>query len=152
MDLQTYLNNAVAAQRKETLARSDQLTLGELILKIEPIAARQESTIKTYAHEAMVQYDFENLFPTLIDSWRGSYCELALNFKTEGEKLTVTAFLQMLKDTIGKTLEGYKGGDFLMSKHTPVWVANYGNSGNTAVIEVIDEEHTVIIVTGYRTL
>ena len=30
--------------------------------------------------EAIVRYDFEYLFPTSIDSWRGSYDELALNF------------------------------------------------------------------------
>jgi len=29
---------------------------------------------------------------------------------------------------IGKTLMGYKGGDFLMGKTTPVWVANIGKT------------------------
>lgn len=37
MDLQTYIQNAVKASRANTLANSDQLTLGELILKLEPI-------------------------------------------------------------------------------------------------------------------
>jgi len=30
--------------------------------------------------------------------------------------------------SIGKTLMGYKGGDFLMGKTTPVWVANIGKT------------------------
>lgn len=144
MDLQTYLNNAVAASRQATLAKSDQLTLGELILKLEPIVEKQGED------EATVRYDFEYLFPNNIDSWRGSYSELALNFTTEGQEMKVSDFLNMLKECIGKEFTGYKGGEFTMNKHTPIWVANYGNSGNTAVIDVIDNGYCIILITGYR--
>jgi len=150
MDLQTYLSNAVAASRAKSLAASDQLTLGEIIAKLEPIVEKQKAVIEKYGHEATVQYDFEYLFPTSIDSWRGIYAELALNFESEGTRMTVSDFLKMLKDAVGKTYTGYKGGDFTMSRQTPVWVANYGNSGNTAVIGIVDDEHTVIIITAYR--
>jgi len=102
MDLQTYLNNAVAVSRQATLANSDQLTLGELILKLEPIVEKQGED------EATVRYDFEYLFPNDIDSWRGSYSELALNFTTEGQEMKVSDFLKMLKDCIGKEFTGYK--------------------------------------------
>lgn len=146
MDLQTYLGNAVKAARKETLANSDQLTLGELILKLKPIVEKN----KGEEDMPTVRYDFEYLFPTSIDSWRGSYDELALNFQTEGQPMKADAFLQMLEETVGETFEGYKGGEFTMNKHTPVWVANYGNSGNTAVIEVVDNSYEVILITGYR--
>ena len=134
----------MSASRKETLVSSDQLTLGELILKLEPIVEKQDK------EEPMVQYDFEYLFPTDIDSWRGSYEELALNFTSEGEQMKVSEFLKMLKSTVGKTFIGYKGGEFVMSKHTPVWVVNYSNSGNTAVIEVVDKGYTVLLITAYR--
>lgn len=144
MDLQTYLNNAVAASRQATLAKSDQLTLGELILKLEPIVEKQGED------EATVRYDFEYLFPNDIDSWRGSYSELALNFTTEGQEMKVSDFLNMLKECIGKEFTGYKGGEFTMNKHTPIWVANYGNSGNTAVIDVMDNGYCIILITGYR--
>ena len=119
MDLQTYIQNAVKASRANTLANSDQLTLGELILKLEPIVKNQKD-----GEEATVRYDFEYLFPTSIDSWRGSYNELALNFETQGEEMKVSEFLNMLKECIGKTFTGYKGGDFTMHKGTPIWVAN----------------------------
>jgi hypothetical protein len=33
----------------------------------------------------------------------------------------------MLTEAIGKTYTGYKGGEYVMGKVTPVWVANYGN-------------------------
>lgn len=144
MDLQTCLNNAVAASRQATLAESDQLTLGELILKLEPIVEKQDED------EATVRFDFEYLYPNDVDSWRGSYSELALNFTTGGQEMKVSGFLKMLKDCIGKEFTGYKGGEFTMNKHTPIWVANYGNSGNTAVIDVVDNDYCIILITGYR--
>ena len=145
MDWQTYIQNAVKASRANTLANSDQLTLGELILKLEPIVKNQKD-----GEEATVRYDFEYLFPTSIDSWRGSYDELALNFETQGEEMKVSEFLNMLKECIGKTFTGYKGGDFTMHKGTPIWVANYSHSGNTAVIDVVDNGYVVLLITGYR--
>jgi len=145
MDLQTYIQNAVKASRANTLANSDQLTLGELILKLEPIVKNQKE-----GEEATVRYDFEYLFPTSIDSWRGSYDELALNFETQGEEMKVSEFLKMLKDCIGETFTGYKGGEYLMHKGTPIWVANYSHSGNTAVIDVVDNRYVVLLITGYR--
>ena len=145
MDLQTYIQNAVKASRANTLANSDQLTLGELILKLEPIVKNQKD-----GEEATVRYDFEYLFPTSINSWRGSYDELALNFETQGGEMKVSEFLNMLKECIGKTFTGYKGGDFTMHKGTPIWVANYSHSGNTAVIDVVDNGYVVLLITGYR--
>lgn len=65
-DLQTYIQNAVKASRANTLANSDQLTLGELILKLEPIVNNQGES-----DEATVRYDFGYLFPTAINSLRG---------------------------------------------------------------------------------
>lgn len=146
MDLQTYIQNAVKAERQNTLSKSDQLTLGELILKLEPIVEKQ----KEREDEAEVKYDFEYLYPTRIDSWRGSYDELALNFESGGNYMKVTDFLKMLKEALGKEFTGYKGGEFYMNKNTPVWVANYGNSGNTAVIDVVDDGYQIILITGYR--
>lgn len=66
--------------------------------------------------------------------------------------MTTSEFLKMLKETVGKEFTGYKGGEFTMDENTPIWVANYGNSGNTAVIDVIDEDYKIILVTGLREL
>ena len=141
--MQEYIQNAIKASRANTMANSNQLTLGELILKIEPIAKNQKES-----EEATVKYDFEYLFPTTIDSWRGSYDELALNFEASGCQMKVSDFLKMLKDCIGKTFTGYKGGEYKMHKGTPIWVANYSHSGNTAVIDVVDNGYEVILITG----
>ncbi len=156
MDLETYLHNAVNAARQKTLANSDQLTLGEMILKLEPIIKNQEKGKKNREPTIDVYFDFEHLFPTGIESWRGIYAELALNFSVPSyndvapQPMSVSDFSNMLNEAVGKTFEGYKGGEFTMSKHTPVWVANYGNSGNTAVIDIVDADYEVLIMTGYR--
>lgn len=147
MDLQTYLDNAVKAQRADTLAVSDQLTLGEIISKCEAIAAKGHKL--SDGSEPDVTFDFEYMRPSEIDSWRGIYAELALSFEYKGSK-SLSEFIVMLKEAVGKTYTGYKGGDFTMSRHTPVWVANYGNSGNTAVVDIVDAGYQVIIITAYR--
>lgn len=152
MDMQEYLTAMVSKQRADRMAQSDQLTLGELILKMEAVVAKQKSRIAEGQDEATVRYDFEYPFPTEIDSWRGSYAELALNYEVGSEKaeLTASQFLEVLRKAVGKEFTGYKGGEYIMSHQTPVWVANYGNSGNTAVLDVIDDDYQVVIVTGYR--
>lgn len=58
-------------------------------------------------------------------------------------------FLEMLKEAVGKTYEGYKGGDFEMTEDTPMWVANYRYADNTGVMGVIDKGYAIVLVTGY---
>lgn len=56
-------------------------------------------------------------------SWRGSYDELAMEPVTN---TTVGEVLEVAKSAIGKTFEGYKGGDFRMHEFTPVHIAKWG--------------------------
>ncbi len=142
MDLQTILNNAMVARRSEEMKTSTKLTLGEIIIKMETIKNK----------ELPVVFDVKKYFPVSIDSWRGSYCELAFNYEHEGKKLSVKEWLKELNNTIGKTLTGYKGGDYLMGNTTPVWVANYGTSSgfkedSTAVIDILEKKNKVVIKT-----
>jgi hypothetical protein len=146
MGLQEYVNKSIQLAREERMRNSDQLTLGELIERITKIKEKY----KEEKDEPIVKYDFEYLFPTELMSWRGSYAELALNFETTGKYMSVSAFLKMLQDAVGATFEGYKGGDFVMNENTPIWVANYGNSGNTAIIDVLDSKYCVTLITGLR--
>ena len=67
-----------------------------------------------------VKYGFNN-----PHSYRGYYDNLA--FEPEQE----VSVKQMLKDAeyaLNNTFQGYKGGDFTMTKDTPVWLAYYGAS------------------------
>jgi len=154
MDIQNYLKNSMIAMRKESLDKSDQLTISELILKLEAVKNKK----------LPIAFDSGDIKPSGFGSWRGSYCELAINWdggsetfydqpklnckKTEygshdykcpcgGSKKTssqlkqnptVNDFLKMLNKIVGKYMVGYKGGDFTVGKRTPVWVANHGTS------------------------
>ena len=149
MDLQEYLTKIVTQGRRERFLQTNQLSLGALIERLELLIPNQKAIKEKYGKEAGVHYDFEYLHPTSIDSWRGSYNELALNFSQEGEYMRISDFLSMLKDCLGKTFQGYKGGDFIMSKDTPIWVANYGNVGNTGISDVVECEYNIMLTTQY---
>jgi len=148
--LQNYLDNAMKTRRDGVMASSDQLTLGKMIEKLKPMISNQEEMKKKYDDYPTVVFDFEYLYPTGIDSWRGSYSELALSFEGEDDSMSLKKFYTLLRETNGKEFTGYKGGEYIMHEDTPIWVANYGNSGSTAVIDIVGNEYEVIIITGYR--
>lgn len=64
-------------------------------------------------------------------SYRGYYSDLALE-PTEAP-IKVCQLINQLEEVFGTELTGYKGGEFLMSADTPVWVANYGCTGSALV-------------------
>ena len=143
MNLQDMLHSGVAAMRKESFDKSDQLSLGELMDKIKPLIN----------DEIKVVYDFCGAFPTSIDSWRGSYDELSLNHingEDTAKKLTGNEFHALLEQAIGATYQGYKGGEYIMSKDTPVWVDSYGKYTETAIVGVFNNGYEVVLVTGRR--
>jgi len=146
MELQEIIFNAMKAKRADDMLTSLQLMLGELILKLEDKPDKKLPVI----------FDGRKYYPTGIDSWRGSYCELAISYSTTSAHMTVKGFLNLLRNTIGRTLVGYKGGNFLMGKTTPVWVANYGESWgfksdgkihSQAVTNVLKEKGYMVIKT-----
>lgn len=116
MDLQQMFNDFVDAARVDRLNNSSQLTLGVLILKLEAIEDK----------ELQIVFDDGFYHPVKLDSWRGSYAELALDYSSSNEKMMLSPFIWMLKQAIDRAYQGYKGGDFLMSEDTPIWVAGYG--------------------------
>lgn len=144
MDLQTILDNKLEKARAEEMKTSAQLVLAELILKLEAVGNKN----------LPVKFDGPGHYPTCIDSWRGSYCELALNHRPDREeRLSVWDVVALLKRSIGATFHGYKGGLYKMGKTTPVWVASYGDDmgfredAYTAVVDVKEETAAIIIVT-----
>lgn len=168
IDIQEMFDNAIKAKRFDEMQTSEQLTIEVLILKLEAIKDK----------ELPVVFDVEPYKPTGMDSWRGSYREMSLNYEGAGsyygrnlgatsygyeeheristklpKNVRVEDLLNKLKECIGKTFQGYKGGDFTMGKQTPVWVANYGDSsgfrenGETAVVGLEEKADKVIILT-----
>lgn len=181
MDIQTILDNAVKAGRAKIMESSDQLTLGELILKLEYVKNK----------ELPVFFDETEYSPTGFCSWRGHYRELAITY-SEGEanncydapldtcekdefgdhhyecqcgnkdghdttlkSPTAQSFLDMLNFIKGRYFIGYKGGDFTMSRQTPIWVANDGKcsgfiemeEGCQGVVSIEEREDRIVILT-----
>jgi len=149
MNLQEMIDNKLTAERSERLKTSEQLMLGELIIKVANIKNK----------DLPVYFDEANIVPTGIDSWRGVYAELAIEYRNLGKDekaMIVEEFERMLSDANGKTFQGYKGGDFLMGKNTPLWVANNGECtgfkendkyDNQAIVDISELEDAVIIET-----
>lgn len=150
MDLQDVIEGQLAQDREEAMKQSTQLTLGELILKLEAVDQGKE-----------VVFDDGEFRPTSVGSWRGSYKELAMRYDEGGERLSVSELLLTLREADGEEFTGYKGGQYLMGRTTPVWVANRGDSFGfnelenedgyrefQAVLDVEETDRDVRIVTG----
>lgn len=117
---------------------SKQLTLGELII-----------LLSTCNQCTPVRFDFgvSAIVPDEIDSYRGNYRDLAIGYSEDASDITVAEFSQKLIDVNGTSLTGYKGGSFLMDSNTPVWVANYGCSSNTIIVDVLDYNYIAYLKT-----
>lgn len=116
--IQKMFDNAIEARRAESMKTSEQLMLAELIAKLVVV---EDPGLP-------VVFDNGIWWPIGVDSWRGSYRELAIEYTNEEEKLTARGVLCLLTKAIGETFQGYKGGDFMMGKNTPLWVASYSHS------------------------
>lgn len=73
-------------------------------------------------------------------SYRGYYSDLA--FEPAGESITAGELLGMFLSVMGKSLVGYKGGNFIMGETTPVWVAHYGACGDRLM--AIGEDGSIV--------
>lgn len=142
--LQEQIDRTIASARAAEFASRDQMSLGQLIDALKNVRASNDK------EDITVCFDFEYSRPTDFSSWRGVYAEIAIGFAFDGDETTLDDLIVRAERSIGKTFGGYKGGDFTMTRDTPVWVANYGNSGSTAVTGVYDDGWQVVLLTGYR--
>lgn len=99
------------------------ITLGKLIAILEDAPA--DMTVM------FTGGTFDGSYPSTPNSDRGYYSDLA--FAPSTAQITVAEFLPVCKECVGKTFEGYKGGDFTMSDNTPLWVAPWGVCGDAIV-------------------
>ena len=127
-EIQDYFNSLSELWRKE---RSEtQLTLWKLISRLVKV---QENNLA------------DNIVYFNLCSYRGYYADLALS-TIPTETISIEDAIVELQDTIDKEFRGYKGGEFIMDKNTPLWVADYGNLGNKIVdIQIVN--NTVYFIT-----
>lgn len=87
-----------------------QMTLGEMIDRLEELPPDLEIECLEEPH-----------------SYRGYYCDLA--FEKGMGTMTVEELIKICDAALGRTFTGYKGGEYTMGFHTPVWIAPYGSTG-----------------------
>lgn len=111
-----------------------QMNLGQII-----------DTLRRHDPGKDVYYDFVHFRPEGIHSYRGYYEQLALGYGL-GD-ITVGQLLGMCEGAVGKSFTGYKGGEYVMGRETPVWVANHNESGGTGIVGVEDRDWRILLVT-----
>lgn len=113
----------------------NQMTLGEII-----------ATLKRKDQDRSVTFGFDYSRPSGVSSYRGYYEDLAIGYK-RGVECTVATLLLMLQDIDGKTLTGWKGGDYVMDSDTVLWMANPGESGGMAIVDVVETPYQIWLKT-----
>lgn len=125
------------------MTRGEQKTLGELIQLAQHEKAQHEG-------DTQVRFDFGNFVPTEGSCYRGSYAEMAINYKP-WYKLTLDDFVKMLCAEVGETHEGWKGGEYTMTEDTPLWAAaTYGDCTGTAIVGLRYVDGVIVIDTRYE--
>lgn len=131
-----------------------QMTLGDLIAALEclPLISKDG---RGSPRPKRVFFDFGLTYPGHLTSYRGFYNELGITFEPGGradpKRLTAEAFLMALREALtpGLTFGGWKGGEYQMRADTPVWVAQWGDAGATAVVGVRDTGAAIVIDTAW---
>ncbi len=119
---QDFFDAQIAKMKQDEYGNKPIKTLGEVILLLESQPA--SNTIKL---------DFTNSNSSHLDSYRGYYTDLSLDYDSDEKPKTVNQLLKMFEDANGTTYEGYKGGDYTMNRKTLVWVAPYGCCGRMLI-------------------
>lgn len=125
------LFDAIAAQGKADRSNYH-VTLGDLITALQ--SANKDKTVRDQNGEYV---------SAECDSYRGYYSDLSFE---PGDKCTVAEMLDSASNAMGKTFEGYKGGDYDMGEDTPLWVAYYGSCG-LAVVGVEESQDAFVLIT-----
>ena len=94
-----------------------------------------------------IDFDFGGAYPTGFCSNRGDYAELSLEFSGEYDgKFSLEDFFDECQTTVGKTFQGWKGGDFRMNKNTRVWVCCEGRTSRTTIKNVEKAKHYGFVI------
>jgi len=133
VDLQKIIDALGEGHRQARTAYH--LTLGDTI-----------DLLSQFEETMIVRFDYigeegENS-PNNPHSYRGYYSDLALE---PGPDRTVKQVVYDLKLSLNKEFTGYKGGEFLMEKNTPLWVAHYGDCGRAIMGLEIRNDQVIII-------
>ena len=65
-------------------------------------------------------------------SHRGYYSDLS--FEPVESTQSVAQLLALAQSCLGRTFQGYKGGDYIMDAATPLWLSQYGDADQMRIM------------------
>lgn len=107
------------------------MTIGEL-----------RSALSRKPADACVRFNFVYFCPSGCHSYRGDYAQPAIGYGTED--ITVTAVLKLLDKLTSEEFMGYKGGNYRYDDSHELFVANYGEAGRTAIVDVCNDDYGIV--------
>jgi len=129
-DLFGLIQDSIQVETDKMCAEAGMLTLGELAARLD--AAPQDILV-----------EFSNgMYPGILGSYRGYYNYIAIEY---GELCYVKELLKRVKEAIGNTFTGYKGGEYKMTRMTPVWVSDYGAVSGKGIVGVSQNDSKIIL-------
>jgi len=100
--------------------QGDMITLGALKDWLEKIPK-----------DALIIFNDGNS-PGIFDSYRGYYDQIAVNRSTAVPDADI--FYEQVVNAIGSTHTGWKGGEYKMTKETPIWVSKTGEASGVGIV------------------
>ena len=119
--IQNFFDTMLDRWRQER--SKTQMTLGQLIERLNELDPELEMVGLTEPH-----------------SYRGYYADLAFEIDSR-ERLACEVLVDAI-DSLDKTFEGYKGGNYIMASDAPVWIASYGCCGKRLM--AVNDDGTII--------
>ena len=116
----------------------NQISLGQLI---DALGRRED--------DQKVRFDFGYMHPTGLHSYRGFYEDLAIGHTDEGEAPTVKEFLTQLREAVGETFHGWKGGSYRMDHDSSLWVDQSSHASGTIVTGIAESSWQTVITTAF---
>ena len=123
--------SAVDAMADAECRANDQMTLGDLLDFLKEDSKK------------VVKLD-TGCFAGNLSSYRGFYRMLAVECR--GTPITEAQFRMQCEAAVGAVFQGYKGGDFEMSRDTFVWAAHHGETGDR-IVDVDRGNDSITLIT-----
>lgn len=136
-------------EREYALAHVGQLSLGQLIAAFEKVLTEDTAGFPVYFRYPSSTEDVPYIlvpFSGGCCSYRGYYDHLTLE-PSKGPPVGLADCIEILKENVGATYGGWKGGEYTMYGDTPTWVSPHGVSEDYYPVGVVvrrDDEDVVV--------